>query len=250
MRNRAAGSRRTPSPRLRGEGWGEGPGTHRGRLPLTPALSPLATPRRKDGPPKKCSAFFVDPVRRGGPGHGEREPTGCLPLTVSRPALLERGSDRRFRQLVYDLLTISVRMERVREHLARRMGISGPQYSVLVAIAQLQGQAGVSVGKVAQVLHVSSAFITMETGRLERLGLVVKAVNRQDRRGVLLRLSPRGEAQIASVSPAIKAINDRFFAPLTRKTFQAFATCAAELVESSREVVEFDERDALAEAAE
>jgi DNA-binding MarR family transcriptional regulator len=166
---------------------------------------------------------------------------------------LESGSDRRFRQLIYDLLTISVRMQAVRQHLARRLGISAPQYSVLIAIAQLQGDAGVSVGKIAQVLHVSSAFIAMETGRLGRLGLVVKAVNRQDRRGVLLRLTSRGETQIAAVSPAIKAINDRFFAPLTRKTFQAFTACAAQLVESSRKVVEppqSNDDNALARAAE
>ena len=180
-------------------------------------------------------------------------PNFRLPPTVSRRALLERGSDGRFRQLVYDLLTISVRMEAVRQHLAERIGISGPQYSVLVAIGQFQADTGVSVSKVAQVLHVSSAFITTETGRLERLDLVVKAINPHDRRGVLLRLTPRGEMQITAIGPAIKTINDLFFAPLGRKAFQAFAASAAQLVESSREVAEFlhsGDGDALARAAE
>ena len=116
---------------------------------------------------------------------------------MSRRALLERGSDGRFRQLVYDLLTISVRMETVRSIWLERIGISGPQYSVLVAIAQFQAryrsqcqQGG------AGVARVSGAFITTETGRLERLGLVVKAINPRDRRGVLLRLTPRARRQI------------------------------------------------------
>src|SRR6201987_3084943 len=139
-----------------------------------------------------------------------------LPATVSRPALLERGSNSRFRQLVYDLLTISVRMETVRTHLARRIGITGPQYSVLVAIAQFQSADGVSVGKVAEVLHVSGAFITAETKELDRLGFVMKAINPRDRRSVLLRLSPKGERQMIALSPAITAVNDKFFAPLTR----------------------------------
>ena len=164
-----------------------------------------------------------------------------LPATVSRPALLERGSDSRFRQLVYDLLTISVRMETVRTHLAWRIGISGPQYSVLVAIAQFQGADGVSVGKVAEVLHVSGAFITAETRELDRLGLVMKAINPRDRRGVLLRLTPKGERQMIALSPAITAVNDKFFAPLTRTAFRAFADNAAELVNSSREVAERSE---------
>jgi DNA-binding MarR family transcriptional regulator len=161
-----------------------------------------------------------------------------LPATVSRPALLERGADHRFRQLVYDLLTISVRMETVRMHLARQIGISGAQYSVLVAIAQFQGTDGVSVSKVAEVLHVSGAFITAETRQLERSGLVIKAINPRDRRGVLLRLTPKGERQMFALSPAITAVNDKFFAPLTRTAFHAFAVSAAELVTSSREVTE------------
>jgi len=164
-----------------------------------------------------------------------------LPATVSRPALLERGSDSRFRQLVYDLLTISVRMETVRTHLARRIGITGPQYSVLVAIAQFQGADGVSVGKVAAVLHVSGAFITAETRELDRLGLVMKAINPRDRRGVLLRLTPKGERQMLALSPAITAVNDKFFAPLMRTAFHAFADNAVKLVNSSREVTELIE---------
>jgi DNA-binding MarR family transcriptional regulator len=164
-----------------------------------------------------------------------------LPATVSRSALLERGGDRRFRQLVYDLLTISVRMETVRTHLARRIGITGPQYSVLAAIAQLQGVDGVSVGKVAEVLHVSSAFITAETRQLERLGFIMKAINPRDRRGVLLRLTPNGAKQMIAITPAIMAVNDKFFAPFSRTTFRTFAACAAQLVDSSREVTQLIE---------
>ena len=137
--------------------------------------------------------------RRGGPAaavkaNGQRKhdagtATDALPLTVSRKALLKAGSDRRFRTLIHDLLTVTARMELVRGHLGTRMGISGPQYSVLIAIAHLQDKSGVSVGTIAQALHVSSAFIAAETGKLARLGLVLKRTNPCDRRGVLLSLS-------------------------------------------------------------
>lgn len=176
-----------------------------------------------------------------------------LPATASRPALLERDTDSRFRQLVYDLLTLSVRMETVRTYLARRIGITGPQYSVLIAIAQFQAAEGVSVSKVAEVLHVSAAFITAETRQLERLGLVIKAINPRDRRGVLLQLTPNGERQLIAISPAIMTINDNFFAPLTRASFRQFAHAAAQLVGSSRDVIagiETANPEALARAAE
>ena len=107
----------------------------------------------------------------------------ALPPTISSGALLERGSDRRFRALVNDLFTIASRMEVVRDHLGERMGLSGPQYSVLMAVAHLAGERGTSVGAVAQAMHVSSAFIASETGKMARQGLLFKHANPDDRRG-------------------------------------------------------------------
>ena len=161
----------------------------------------------------------------------------ALPPTVSRPALLDQGSDRRFRQLVYDLLTIATRMDALREHLAQRLGISGPQYSVLVAVAQLQSKVGVSVGALAKVLHVTSAFVATETGRLASLGFLQKRSNPDDRRGVLISLTRRGRQQICRLSPEIRAVNDLFFAPLDRRSFAALATAAASLVHGSTKIL-------------
>jgi DNA-binding MarR family transcriptional regulator len=84
--------------------------------------------------------------------------------------LLKGGSDRDFRALVHDLLTVSSRMELVRGHLGARMGVSGPQYSVLVAIAHLQGESGVSVSDLAEALHVSNAFIAYRQARAAPAG--------------------------------------------------------------------------------
>jgi DNA-binding MarR family transcriptional regulator len=166
----------------------------------------------------------------------KEQDAAALPATASRQALLESGNDDRFRQLVYDLLTISVRMETAREHLARRLGVTGPQYSILMAIARLQGGHGVRVGAVAKALHVTSAFIATETGRLARLGLLSKNPNPKDRRGILLALTPRGQAALVKLGPEIRAVNDDFFRPLDRAAFQALASAAAALVESSSKV--------------
>jgi MarR family transcriptional regulator, organic hydroperoxide resistance regulator len=170
------------------------------------------------------------------PQRKQPDAAAALPATASRQALLEAGSDDRFRQLVYDLLTISVRMETAREHLARRLGVSGPQYSILMAIARLQDRHGVRVGGVAKALHVTSAFIATETGRLARLGLLSKSPNPKDRRGILLALTPKGQAALVTLGPEIRAVNDDFFKPLDRAAFQALASAAAALVESSSRV--------------
>jgi DNA-binding MarR family transcriptional regulator len=156
-----------------------------------------------------------------------------LPATVSRPALLEGSSDRRFRQLVYDLLTIASRMTLVREHLAHGMGISAPQFSLLLAVGQFQAERGVGVTAVARVLHVSSAFVATETGKLAQAGLLTKRANPKDRRGVLLSLTRAGRALIERRSDEIRSVNDAFFGALTRNTFAALSATMADLVHSS-----------------
>jgi len=192
-------------------------------------------------------------VRRRPRARRKSAPAAGLPLTVSRPALLRAGSDRRFRTLVHDLLTISTRMEIVRQHLGGRIGISGPQYSVLIAVAHLQEANGVSVGAVADALHVSSAFVASETGKLAQRGLLDKRTNPRDRRGVLVSVSPAGRQAIARVGGEIRAINDLFFGALRSKSFAALSETIGALVGSSRKAMDYvnaAEPGAALEAAE
>ncbi len=172
--------------------------------------------------------------RRGtGPAREIRGASLRLPPTASRPALLENGSDDRFRRLVYDLLTIANRMTTVREHLGARMGISAPQYSLLMAVGQFQGAHGVGVTAVAKVLHVSSAFVATESNKLAEAGLLAKRANPKDGRAVLLSLTRAGRSLIARHSAEIRAINDIFFGTLTPRTFAAASAAMAALVRGS-----------------
>lgn len=161
------------------------------------------------------------------------------PLTVSAPALLENGSDGRFRKLVYDLITIAVRLEAVRDLLSRRMGVTGPQYSILMVVAQAHSAGGVTVSAAADQLHVSGAFVTAEVGKLVREGLVEKRTNPEDRRSVLLRLTAEGEALVGEVAADIRATNDRFFGTLGRDDFLTLGRIVDRMVGSSREALSY-----------
>jgi DNA-binding MarR family transcriptional regulator len=61
--------------------------------------------------------------------------------------------------------------------------------------------------------------VTTEVGRLIDKGLLSKSVNPQDRRGVLVRLSVRGEAAVREVAPFVRRVNDLLFAGVSRKDF-------------------------------
>jgi MarR family transcriptional regulator, organic hydroperoxide resistance regulator len=199
--------------------------------------------RAKNGRGRRRTAALVD---ASAPGFR-------MPATVSRAALLDDGSDERFRRLVYDLLTIASRMSAVREHLGNRMGISAPQYSLLMAIGQFQGDRGVGVTAIAKVLHVSSAFVATETGRLAQAGLLTKRANPKDRRGVLLSLTRAGRALVERNGAEVRAINDIFFGALTPATFAAASAVMAALVRGSARAtapLNTPESDAWREAAE
>src|SRR6516164_7840589 len=154
-----------------------------------------------------------------------------VPATVSATELLDRGSDRQFRGLVQDLLTVARRLELARDYFGRLINVTGPQYHLLMTVAQLQGASGISVGKVAQVMHVSSAFVTAETGKLSTLGLLKKRPNPQDRRGALLSLTQVGRLKMDRLIPEIRAVNGLFFGKLDTRSFRELCVDAAALVQ-------------------
>jgi MarR family transcriptional regulator, organic hydroperoxide resistance regulator len=159
------------------------------------------------------------------------------PPSVSAPGLLRAGSDRIFQKLVFDLFTISARIERVRVHFASKMGISGPQYSMLRAVASLQGKEGVSIGIVAEHLHVTSTFITAQSHELVRRGFLRKKEDTTDRRVSRLSLTHKGERLVDEIVEEVRPINDIFFGGLQKGEFDALSTIVEKLVESSRNAV-------------
>jgi len=164
------------------------------------------------------------------------------PATVTLPELLDRGSDGQFRKLVQDLLIVARRLETARDYFGRQIDVSGPQYHLLMTVAQLQGATGVSVGSVAHVMNVTSAFVTTETGKLSVMGLVRKRPNPQDRRGALLSLTQAGHLKVESLIPAIRAVNDLFFGRLDIQSFAELCAGAAALVQGSGEAMHYIER--------
>ena len=179
------------------------------------------------------------PEDRAQPALLPRRHSGKVALTVSRRALLSGGNDQLFREMVTDLITISLTMESVRATLGARIGITGPQYSILVAIFRMRHGEHVRVRDVAAYLHVSAAFVTAEAGKLAQRGLIQKLPSASDGRSRLLFLTRRGEAQLERLTPDIREVNDRFFASLDRSDFVCLSRIARELVKDSKRALEF-----------
>ncbi|MGE0734331.1 MAG: MarR family winged helix-turn-helix transcriptional regulator [Alphaproteobacteria bacterium] len=157
----------------------------------------------------------------------------ALPVTVTRATLLVDGSDAKFRQLVADLFTVSVRMQAVRDGFARRLGVTGPQYNILMAVAHLAEGNAATVSAVAEQLHVSGAFVTAETGKLAAAGWLEKSTHPVDRRSVVLNLTRSGARKVDAIIERVRAVNDRFFGSLAAREFAQLSGSIANLVAQS-----------------
>jgi DNA-binding MarR family transcriptional regulator len=133
------------------------------------------------------------------------------PLTVSRPELLDRGSDAEFRKFVHGLLAFASRLESVRAGFARLVGLTPIQYTVLISVAHLETSGDVSVNMLADHLQLSGAFITIETGKLLKQGLLTKDPDPADRRRVSLRTTAKARSLLGSLAPTQVAVNDLLF---------------------------------------
>ena len=157
------------------------------------------------------------------------------PVSVSRRELLDDdGRDYSFRALIYDLFSVGARMQDVRDRLANIIGVSGPQYAILMTVAHMQdndGDAGVNA--VAKRLHVSGPFVTAQVNLLVKAGLVSKHSNPADRMGVSLLLTDLGEATLDVIEPEIQKANDTFFAPFSTQDFRILGELVGRLEQSS-----------------
>jgi DNA-binding MarR family transcriptional regulator len=156
-----------------------------------------------------------------------------LPPTISMPELLDEDgvSDRRFRQLLYDFSALGAYLECAREYFASEVGLSAPEYNCAMIIAQYQGSTGVSVSEVAKHLHVSTAFVTSVTGKLEQAGLIRKHRNPNDGRGILLLLTKLGKARLREIEPQRLLINNSLFRSITTEDFRSLARIATLLID-------------------
>jgi DNA-binding MarR family transcriptional regulator len=98
-------------------------------------------------------------------------------------------------------------------------------------IAQYQGSTGVSVSGVAKHLHMSTAFVTSLTGKLEQAELIEKHRNPNDGRGILLLLTKLGKARLREIEPQRLLINNSLFRSITSEDFCRFAEIAASLID-------------------
>ena len=118
------------------------------------------------------------------------------------------------RQFSWAISSINVHFQEIRQFWAKALGISGPQWMILMAIADLDEGEGVSVKVVAKMLHVDPSFVTMQSKMLEKKGLMRRRTSPDDARVVQMTLTDKTYKHMASLASQQQSLNDFIFAEL------------------------------------
>lgn len=151
-------------------------------------------------------------------------------LTVTNPACLVDGTDAEFRHLVNGLLPFAARLLSVRDGFGTLIGLTGIQYSLLTAVSHLSHEDVVTVNRLADHLHLSGAFVTVETGKLKKLGVIDKRSDPDDKRKMRLTVTQAGSKLLKELATKQQHVNDVLFEGVTRTEFKALCSVVDRLV--------------------
>jgi DNA-binding MarR family transcriptional regulator len=160
------------------------------------------------------------------------------PATVTLPAMLVGGGDVAFRETIYQMALAFGRLRTFREAFGRALGLTASQFIVLIGTAYRQGADGVSIRALAEHTQLAATHVTTEVGRLIVKGLLTKATNARDRRSILVRLTPKGEAAIRDITPLLRRVNNRLFQNIPRGDFAVVSRFLATFALNSEDALD------------
>jgi MarR family transcriptional regulator, organic hydroperoxide resistance regulator len=131
---------------------------------------------------------------------------------------IDQDAARRFASVA---ASVAVYLDEIRQFRARSLGISGPQFAILLAVMQLDRGDGVSVRHVAKAIHVNPSFITTQSQLIEKKGLLRRRVDDADARVVKLSMTDRAYKQIAGLAADEHSLNQFIFENTPRAALDA-----------------------------
>lgn len=103
--------------------------------------------------------------------------------------------------LCFSLYSTSLAMNKLYRKLLKPLGITYPQYLVLIVLWQHRS---CSVSTIGEQLYLDSATLTPLLKRMESSGLVTRHRAKDDERHVIIELTPQGEALEAEVEAIVQ----------------------------------------------
>jgi len=116
------------------------------------------------------------------------------------------------RRFSWEIASISAYLEELRHFWAKTLGISGPQWMIVIALADHDQGDGVAVNVVSKLLHVDPSFVTTQSKLLEKKGFVRRKTSDEDARIVKMSLTDKTTKHLANLASQQETLNEFIFA--------------------------------------
>ena len=148
--------------------------------------------------------------------------------------MIEKKLDRAITDFIWNVVEIHSQLEYIHTSWAGLLGITEPQWLILMAITELDEGRGVAGIDIANKLRVHPAFVTNQTKSLEKGGFLSRRPAADDARYVLRSLTAKATTEIEKLSKRKLALNSTMFNELDEKTLADLNAALATIAKNAR----------------
>lgn len=116
------------------------------------------------------------------------------------------------RSFNWEIISINVHLEALRRLHAKTLGITAPQWLILMAVADLDKEYGVPCNVVSRMMHVDPSFVTAQSKLLEKKGLLHRRPSASDARVVQMSLTDKTYKHLAILAEQQQELDEFVFA--------------------------------------
>lgn len=122
--------------------------------------------------------------------------------------------DRAARDFIWNIVEIHAQLEAIHKSWAQMLGITEPQWLILMAVDELDDGRGVSGIGVANKLRIHPAFVTNQTKKLEQMEFLARVPSQDDARYLQMSLTQKARVEITNLSTKRDDLNSTMFGGL------------------------------------
>ncbi|WFU14568.1 MarR family transcriptional regulator [Bradyrhizobium sp. CB3481] len=142
--------------------------------------------------------------------------------------------DRAVSEFIWNIIEIHSQLDEIHKSWAQMLGITEPQWLILMAIDELDKGCGVSGIAVANKLRIHPAFVTNQTKKLEKMELLARVTSPEDARFLQISLTQKARAEITNLSIKRQALNLTMFGDLDEESLHYLNKRLTSIAKNSR----------------